>query len=130
MGDVIWTTPIVRQIWRDHGGDCLIDVLTLKPEVFAGSPWVDTVLTQSLWQSSDSVSTTINLLDLASRKIPLDAVCSRHTRSFHMVRLRASLHLRPQLLESRQDQALVQQLIDLRECRRVLGAAYAPGYLA
>ena len=113
LGDVIWTTPIVRQIWRDHGGDCLIDVLTLKPEVFAGSPWVNTVLTPETFGSRQTLyDKTINL-DLAYEKYPSMHLLAAYAKFSHGSIDGIVAH-EPQLFESRQDQALVQQLIDIR----------------
>jgi len=111
MGDVIWTTPIVRQIWRDYGGDCLIDVLTLKPEVFAGSPWVNTVLTPESFGSRQTLyDKTINL-DLAYEKYPSMHLLAAYAKFSHGSIEGVDKH-EPQLFESRQDLAFIQQRIE------------------
>ena len=43
LGDVILLTPVIEQIWRNYSGECLIDVITCKPEVFSGNPFVNEV---------------------------------------------------------------------------------------
>jgi len=111
LGDVIWTTPVVRQIWRDHGGDCLIDVLTLKSEVFQGSPWVNAVLTPETFDSRQKLyDKTINL-DLAYEKYPSMHLLSAYAKFSHgsidFISARG-----PQLFESRQDQVDIQQRIE------------------
>jgi ADP-heptose:LPS heptosyltransferase len=111
MGDVIWTTPIVRQIWRDHGGDCLIDVLTLKSEVFAGSPWVNAVLTPENFDSRQKLyDKTINL-DLAYEKYPSMHLLAAYAKFSHGSIDGISAR-EPQLFESQQDQLGIEQRID------------------
>ena len=111
LGDVIWTTPIVRQIWRDHGGDCLIDVLTLKSEVFQGSPWVNTVLTPETFDNRQKLyDKTINL-DLAYEKYPSMHLLAAYAKFSHGS-IQGISALEPELFETRQDQVAVQQRID------------------
>lgn len=40
IGDVLLTTPVIRQILADYDGNCYIDVLTLCGDVFKNNPWV------------------------------------------------------------------------------------------
>ena len=111
LGDVIWTTPIARQIWRDHGGDCLIDVLTLKPEVFQGSPWVNMALTPETFDNRQKLyDKTINL-DLAYEKYPSMHLLAAYAKFSHGS-IQGISALEPELFETRHDQAAVQQRID------------------
>jgi ADP-heptose:LPS heptosyltransferase len=110
LGDVIWTTPIVRQIWRDHGGDCLIDVLTLKTEVFQGSPWVNTIMTPETFDRRQALyDKTINL-DLAYEKYPSMHLLAAYAKFSHGS-IEAVSALEPELFETRQDQASIQRRI-------------------
>ncbi len=71
MGDVLLATPVVEQIHKDYLGNCNIDVLTLKPEVFTNNPFVNKVFTPETFKDlSYSYDKTINL-DLAYEKQPL-----------------------------------------------------------
>ena len=113
LGDVIWTTPIVRQLWLDHGGDCSIDVLTLKSEVFLGSPWVNMVLTPETFGSRQTLyDKTINL-DLAYEKYPSMHLLAAYAKFSHGSIDCVSAH-EPQIFETRQDRMLVAQLIDAK----------------
>jgi ADP-heptose:LPS heptosyltransferase len=113
LGDVIWTTPVVRQIWRDHGGDCSIDVLTLKTEVFQGSPWVNTVLTPETFASRQKLyDKTINL-DLAYEKYPSMHLLAAYAKFSHGS-IQGIAALEPELFESQQDRIAISQLIDTR----------------
>lgn len=40
IGDVLLTTPIIRQLYDDYDGNCHIDVLTSCTDVFKNNPWV------------------------------------------------------------------------------------------
>jgi heptosyltransferase III len=83
LGDVIWITPIIRQIWRDYGGDCRITVVTLKPEVFANNPWVSEVLSAESAQSSGrKYDKTINL-DLAYERYPAMHLLEAYAKFSH-----------------------------------------------
>jgi len=111
LGDVIWTTPVVRQIWRDHGGDCSIDVLTLKTEVFQGNPWVNTILTPETFASRQKLyDKTINL-DLAYEKYPSMHLLAAYAKFSHGS-IQGISALEPELFESQQDRVAIGQLID------------------
>lgn len=117
LGDVIWTTPIVRQLWRDHGGDCSIDVLTLKSEVFLGSPWVNSIVSPETFAGRQQLyDKTINL-DLAYEKYPsmhfLDAYAKFSHGSIDGIKGR-----QPEIFETRQDRRSVKALIDTQVGRR------------
>lgn len=43
LGDVILTTPIIRKLYQDRGGDCEIGVRTMNLDVFRNSPYVHRV---------------------------------------------------------------------------------------
>lgn len=71
LGDVILATPIIEQIYKDHKGNCQIDVLTLRPEVFDRNPFVRTAYTpQTFAKTSTQYDKTVDL-DLAYEKQPL-----------------------------------------------------------
>jgi ADP-heptose:LPS heptosyltransferase len=111
LGDVIWTTPIVRQIWLDHGGDCSIDVLTLKSEVFLGSPWVNMVLTPETFGNRQTLyDKTINL-DLAYEKYPSMHLLAAYAKFSHGS-IDGISRREPQLFESQQDQLDIERRID------------------
>ena len=38
LGDVLLVTPILKQIYVGHAGNCEIDVQTMKPEAFVNNP--------------------------------------------------------------------------------------------
>lgn len=119
LGDVIWTTPIVRQLWRDHRGDCVIDVLTLKSEVFLGSPWINRVLSPETFHDRQKLyDKTINL-DLAYEKYPsmhlLDAYAKFSHGSIDCIGSRE-----PELHESRRDHETVQEMIDTDVCGKFI----------
>ena len=71
LGDVLLATPIIEQLYKDHQGNCEIDVLTLKPEVFSNNPYVHKTYTPQTYQEINfPFDKTINL-DLAYEKQPL-----------------------------------------------------------
>ena len=113
LGDVIWTTPVVRQIWQDHGGDCSIDVLTLKAEVFQNSPWINTILTPETFASRQKLyDKTINL-DLAYEKYPSMHLLAAYAKFSHGS-IQGIGVLAPELFESQQDRVGIDQLINTR----------------
>ena len=70
LGDVLLATPIIRQLFHDHGGQCHIDVLTMKPEIFLNNPYVRRVYTpQDYSQAKGPYARVINL-DLAYENLP------------------------------------------------------------
>jgi ADP-heptose:LPS heptosyltransferase len=70
LGDVLLTTPIVRQLHKDHSGHCNIDVLTMKPEIFANSPYIRNVYTPQSFSTINNNYTHIINLDLAYENQP------------------------------------------------------------
>ena len=80
LGDVILVTPIIRKIWEDYGGDCDIDVCTLKPDVFANNPWVrDALLPQQYLEYQRYYDKSINL-DRAYEKLPKIHITDAYSR--------------------------------------------------
>ena len=71
LGDVILSTPIIEQIHHDYQGNCSIDVLTLKPEVFANNPYVRQVYTPQTFQGISCAYDKTIQLDLAYEKQPM-----------------------------------------------------------
>lgn len=71
LGDVVLTTPIIRQIYLDHLGNCEIDVITLKPEVFKYNPMVHQTL---------MANEPLNLLGNYDKIINLDFAYEKHPR--------------------------------------------------
>jgi ADP-heptose:LPS heptosyltransferase len=45
MGDVLMLTPVIRELYKRHGGDIDIDIATLAASVFENNPYVRQVLT-------------------------------------------------------------------------------------
>ncbi len=83
MGDVILTTPIIRQLQADHAGQCLIDVLTLKPDVFKNNPRVHKTLSpQEYLDNKEGYDIIINL-DLAYEKQPKIHIIDAYARISH-----------------------------------------------
>jgi hypothetical protein len=70
MGDVLLATPIVRQLYKDNGGKCHIDVLTLKPEIFSNSPYIRRVFTPETFSEAKGPYTRVINLDLAYENMP------------------------------------------------------------
>ena len=70
LGDVLLVTPIIEQLHRDYNGNCQIDVLTLKPAVFANNPYVHKVYTPQTYQEINCVYDRTVHLDLAYEKQP------------------------------------------------------------
>ena len=65
LGDVLLITPILKQIYVDHAGDCEIDVLTMKPEAFVNNPYVTLIISPTQYlENRINYHKTINL-DLA-----------------------------------------------------------------
>lgn len=62
LGDVLLTTPIIKQLYFDYDGDCEIDVLTMKPEAFINNPFVFNIYTPDSFLDSKKIyQKTINL---------------------------------------------------------------------
>jgi len=70
LGDVLLMTPIIRKLFSDHSGQCTIDVLTKKPEVFIGNPWVNEVFTPETFVKNYNDYDKVINLDLAYEKQP------------------------------------------------------------
>ena len=70
MGDVLLATPIVRQLYKDYGGNCHIDLLTLKPEIFANNPYIRRVFTPESFSEAKGPYTRVINLDLAYENMP------------------------------------------------------------
>ena len=70
LGDVILTTPIVKQIYADYSGVCDIDVITLKPEAYKYNPMVSQVRLASEPMNFIGTYDKIINLDLAYEKYP------------------------------------------------------------
>lgn len=68
LGDVILTTPIVREMYDRHNGNCDIDFATMSPEAFINNSMVRSVLHPSQ-VNKDLYDVVINL-DLAYEKCP------------------------------------------------------------
>ncbi len=70
MGDVILTTPIVKKLFHDYQGHCVIDILTKRADVYANNPWVNEVFTpENMKKNLLDYDKVINL-DLAYEKQP------------------------------------------------------------
>ena len=70
LGDVLLTTPIIKQLYLDYSGDCEIDFLTMKPEALFNNPYVNEVITTSTFEiGKRNYQKTINL-DLVYENFP------------------------------------------------------------
>lgn len=70
LGDVLLTTPIIKQLYIDYSGDCEIDVLTMKPEAYLNNPYVNEIITPEKFQLERKLyQKTINL-DLVYESYP------------------------------------------------------------
>lgn len=92
LGDVILTTPIVRQLYADYQGDCLIDVLTMRPEIYDNNPMVnEAMLPAKYLENNRSYDKTINL-DLAYERYPnmhiLEAYAKYSHGSIEMIKIK------------------------------------------
>ena len=70
LGDVILTTPIVKQIYNDYSGECEIDVITLKPEVYKNNPMITAARMANEPLNFIGTYDKIINLDLAYEKYP------------------------------------------------------------
>ena len=70
LGDVLLATPIIRQLYLDHGGQCVIDVLTMKPEIFDNNPYVRRVFTPQTFSEAKGPYNRVINLDLAYENLP------------------------------------------------------------
>jgi len=83
LGDVLLATPIIRQLFHDHRGQCHIDVLTMKPEIFLNNPYVRRVYTpQDYSQAKGPYARVINL-DLAYENLPHMHVVDAYAMASH-----------------------------------------------
>jgi len=83
LGDVVLATPIIRQLHKDHLGQCNIDVLTLKPEVFSNSPYVRNVYTPHNYLEAKGPYVRIINLDLAYENLPKIHVVDAYALTSH-----------------------------------------------
>jgi len=81
LGDVLLATPIIKQLFEDHRGQCQIDVLTLKPDVFLNNPYVRKVY-KDMAELASSYEKVINL-DLAYEKKPNIHIIDAYARVSH-----------------------------------------------
>lgn len=70
LGDVLLATPIIRQLHADYAGQCDIDVLTMKPEVFDNHPFVRRVYTPQTFNEVKGPYARVINLDLAYENLP------------------------------------------------------------
>ena len=80
MGDVLLTTPILRQLYVDYQGNCEIDVITFFPEVFENNPWIRKVyLPENFKPGQIGYEKVINL-DLAYERFPAMHIIDAYER--------------------------------------------------
>lgn len=83
LGDVLLTTPIIKQLYFDYSGDCNIDVLTLKPEALTNNPYVSEVFTPHNFHPENKFyQKTINL-DLAYENYPNMHIIEAYAKCSH-----------------------------------------------
>jgi len=83
LGDVLLATPIIKQLYLDHSGDCEIDVLTRKPEAFINNPYINEVISPEGYLSfQKNYNKTINL-DLAYENYPNMHILEAYAKYSH-----------------------------------------------
>lgn len=83
LGDVLLTTPIIKQLYMDYSGECIIDVLTMKPEAFKNNPYVNEILTPETYLAEPKhYHKTINL-DLAYENHPNMHILEAYAKYSH-----------------------------------------------
>ncbi len=83
LGDVLLTTPIIRQLFQDHDGQCHIDVLTMMPEIFRNSPYVRRVFTPQDFNDAKGPYARVINLDLAYENLPHLHVVDAYAMTSH-----------------------------------------------
>ena len=83
MGDVLLATPIIRQLYQDHAGQCDIDVLTMKPEIFENNPYVRRVYTPQTFSEAKGPYARVINLDLAYENMPHVHVVDAYAMTSH-----------------------------------------------
>ena len=83
LGDVLLATPIIRQLYLDHGGQCVIDVLTMKPEIFDNNPYVRRVFTPQTFSEAKGPYNRVINLDLAYENLPHFHVVDAYAMTSH-----------------------------------------------
>ncbi len=83
LGDVLLTTPIIKQLYLDYSGDCEIDILTMKPEAYLNNPYVKEVITPDKFDVNKKIyQKTINL-DLAYENYPNLHIIDAYAKNSH-----------------------------------------------
>lgn len=88
MGDVLMTTPVVREIYMMHSGAVLIDVATHAGNVFLNNPYVNNIISpNTLSKGVRNYDVVFNLNDVYERMPnvhPIDAYahCAFGSRDF------------------------------------------------
>jgi len=111
LGDVLLTTPIVKQLFIDYSGDCEIDVLTMKPEAYINNPYVNEIISPEEFQIERKIyQRTINL-DLAYESYPNLHITEAYAKNSH-----GSInHIKDKkigIYTTKDDGAFVKELID------------------
>ena len=83
LGDVLLATPIIRQLFQDHDGQCHIDVLTMKPEIFLNSPYVRRVYNPQNFNQAEGPYARVINLDLAYENLPKMHVVDAYAMTSH-----------------------------------------------
>lgn len=83
LGDVLLATPIIRQLFQDHDGQCHIDVLTMKPEIFLNSPYVRRVYNPQDFNQAEGPYARVINLDLAYENLPKMHVVDAYAMTSH-----------------------------------------------
>lgn len=121
LGDVILATPIVEQLYNNYGGNCHIDVITRKPEVFENSPYVRRVYDSVNLQELDHPYDVSINLDLAYEKQPQIHIVEAYAMYAFGTKNRLKSR-RPKIYPSLQDKNYAKSLISLNnlECGYVV----------
>lgn len=119
LGDVLLATPIIKQLFLDYSGDCEIDVLTLKPDVFIGNPYVNNVLSPNDYLEQDKFYQKIINLDLAYESMPNMHVIEAYAKYSHGSK-DLVVDKRVQLYASKKDYEFIYNLTNKLSSRRFL----------
>jgi len=83
MGDVLLATPIVKQVYLDHQGECEIDILTMKPDVFANNPYIRNIFIPETYGVLPITYSEIINLDLSYENQPKIHIIDAYAMTSH-----------------------------------------------
>lgn len=106
LGDVILTTPIIRQLYQNYNGDCEISVSTNNPEVFKNNPYIKHILNMNI--DSKNYDFHINL-NLAYEMQPIKHIITAYSEE---AKLELLINKQPELFPDENDVLYVNNWIN------------------